>query len=256
MKQKSENQKALPKFLGILVVAGLIGGVLGGLSGVAGYFWEGHDDLGGTIAHLLGVASPWALALCAAVLLGLGLRQYRKAKTAFRSWDGEDEDVMQQAEERLSRTLLLDSLTVIVSFFFFNAGTEKLPQGSDGNTVLLLVVFLAVIALAILLQQKTVDLTKEMNPEKKGSVYDVKFQERWWESCDEAERRQIGQASYKAYVTVSKFCPYCWGVLFLGTMVFHYGILPSAVVLVIWAVLTVSYTREAIRLGRRGQKTE
>jgi len=27
-------------------------------------------------------------------------------------------------------------------------------------------------------------------------------------------------------------------------------------VLVIWAVLSVSYTREAIRLGRRGQKTE
>ena len=142
--------------------------MLGGLSGAVGYFWEGHDDLGGTIAHLLGVASPWALALCAAVLLGLGLYQYRKAKTAFRSWDGEDEDVMQQAEERLSRTLLLDSLTVIVSFFFFNAGTEKLPQGSDGNTVLLLVVCLAVIALAILLQQKTVDLTKKMNPEKRG----------------------------------------------------------------------------------------
>ncbi len=39
-------------------------------------------------------------------------------------------------------------------------------------------------------------------------------------------------------------------------MVFHYGILPSAVVLVIWAVLTVSYTREAIRLGRRARKTE
>ena len=49
---------------------------------------------------------------------------------------------------------------------------------------------------------------------------------------------------------------YCWGVLLLGNMVFHYGILPSAVVLVIWAVLSVSYTREAIRLGRRGQKTE
>ena len=100
------------------------------------------------------------------------------------------------------------------------------------------------------------DLTKKMNPEKRGSVYDMKFQERWWESCDEAERRQIGQASYKAYVTVSRFCPYCWGVLLLGNMVFHYGILPGAVVLVIWAVLSVSYTREAIRLGRRGQKTE
>lgn len=224
MKQKSENQKAFPRFLGILVVAGLIGGVLGGLSGVAGYFWEDHTAFGAAFAHLLGVASPWALTLCAAVLLGLGLRQYRKARTAFRSWDGEDEDVMQQAEERLSWTLL--------------------------------VIFLVVIALATLLQQKTVDLTKKMNPEKRGSVYDMKFQERWWESCDEAERRQIGQASYKAYVTVSRFCPYCWGVLLLGNMVFHYGILPSAVVLVIWAVLSVSYTREAIRLGRRGQKTE
>lgn len=163
---------------------------------------------------------------------------------------------MQRAEERLSWALLLDSLTVIVSFFFFNAGTAKLPQSSDGNTITLLVVFLVVIALATLLQQKTVDLTKKMNPEKRGSVYDMKFQERWWESCDEAERRQIGQASNKAYVTVSRFCPYCWGVLLLGNMVFHYGILPSAVVLVIWAVLSVSYTREAIRLGRRGQKTE
>ena len=153
----------------------------------------------------------------------------------------------------MARLHLLDSLTVIASFFFFNAGTAKLPQSSDGNTITLLVIFLVVIALATLLQQKTVDLTKKMNPEKRGSVYDMKFQERWWESCDEAERRQIGQASYKAYVTVSRFCPYCWGVLLLGNMVFHYGILPSAVVLVIWAVLSVSYTREAIRLGRRGQ---
>ena len=253
MKQKSENQKAFPRFLGILVVASLIGGVLGGI--ISDWLMR-RTAFGAAFAHLLGAASPWAMAACAAVLLGLGLYQYRKARTAFRSWDGEDEDVMQRAEEDLSRTLLLDSLTVIVSFFFFNAGTEKLPQGSDGNTVLLLVVFLAVIALAILLQQKTVDLTKEMNPEKRGSVYDMKFQERWWESCDEAERRQIGQASYKAYVTVSRFCPYCWGVLLLGNMVFHYGILPSAVVLMIWAVLSVSYTREAIRLGRRGQKTE
>lgn len=199
MKQKSENQKAFPRFLGILVVAGLIGGVLGGLSGVAGYFWEDHTAFGAAFAHLLGMASPWAMAACAAVLLGLGLYQYRKSNTAFHGWDGEDEDVMQRAEERLSWALLLDSLTVIVSFFFFNAGTAKLPQSSDGNTITLLVIFLVVIALATLLQQKTVDLTKKMNPEKRGSVYDMKFQERWWESCDEAERRQIGQASYKAY---------------------------------------------------------
>ena len=51
MKQKSENQKAFPRFLGILVVASLIGGVLGGLSGVAGYFWEDHTAFGAAFAH-------------------------------------------------------------------------------------------------------------------------------------------------------------------------------------------------------------
>ena len=250
MMQNSENQKAFPRFLGILVVASLIGGVLGGLSGVAGYFWEDHTAFGAAFAHLLGAASPWAMAACAAVLLGLGLYQYRKSDTAFHGWDGEDEDVMQRAEERLSWALLLDSLTVIVSFFFFNAGIVYLPQEVDSAMIPLLAIFLVVIALSILLQQKTVDLTKEINPEKRGSVYDMKFQERWWESCDEAERRQIGQASYKAYTTLNKFCPYCWGVLFLVNMIFHYGILPSTVVLLVWAVLTVSYTREAIRLSR------
>lgn len=249
MKQKSENQKALPKFLGILVIASLVGGVLGGLSGAAGYFLKG-EELGAAITRLLSTASPWAMALCATVLLGNGFYQYRRARTAFRSWDGENEDVIWQAEDRLSRAMLMSSLTAIVSFFFFSAGTVKLPQEADSAAIPLLAIFLVVIALSILLQQKTVDLTKEINPEKRGSVYDMKFQERWLESCDEAERRQIGQASYKAYTTLNKFCPYCWGVLFLGNMIFHYGILPSAIVLVIWAVLTVSYTREAIRLSR------
>ena len=52
MKQKSENQKALPKFFKLLAVAGLIGGVLGSLSCVAGYFWQEHD-LGAAFARML-----------------------------------------------------------------------------------------------------------------------------------------------------------------------------------------------------------
>ena len=168
MKQKSENQKALPKFLGILVIASLVGGVLGGLSGAAGYFLKG-EELGAAITRLLSTASPWAMALCATVLLGNGFYQYRRARAAFRSWDSENEDVIQRAEERLSLTLLLDSLTVIASFFFFNAGIVYLPQEVDSAMIPLLAIFLVVIALSILLQQKTVDLTKEINPEKRGS---------------------------------------------------------------------------------------
>ena len=99
MKQKSENQKALPKFFKLLAVAGLIGGVLGSLSSVAGYFWQEHD-LGAAFARMLNAGSLWGMLVCSAVLLGIGLRLYRSARNAFRSWDGEDETVMEQADEQ------------------------------------------------------------------------------------------------------------------------------------------------------------
>lgn len=116
------------------MIASLVGGVLGGLSGAAGYFLKG-EELGAAITRLLSTASPWAMALCATVLLGSGFYQYRRARTAFRSWDSENEDVIQRAEERLSLTLLLDSLTVIASFFFFNAGIVYLPQEVDSAMI-------------------------------------------------------------------------------------------------------------------------
>ena len=175
MKQKSENQKALPKFFKILAVAGLIGGVLGSLSSVAGYFWQEHD-LGAAFARMLNAGSLWGMLVCSAVLLGIGLRLYRSARNAFRGWDGEDETVMEQADEQLSWAMMLENLTMIVSFFCFSVGTAGIADGQLRRLVPLLVLFIAVLALAVLLQQKTVDLVKEMNPEKKGSIYDEKFQ--------------------------------------------------------------------------------
>ena len=115
---------------------------------------------------------------------------------------------------------------------------------------LIIVEFLAVIFLAVILQQKCVDLLKDINPEKKGSVYDMKFQKIWFDSCDEAEKRQIGQASYKAYSTTAKFCPFLWAIVFIGNMIFDYGLMPSTVVLIVWGVLQMSYMLEAMKLGR------
>lgn len=93
------------------------------------------------------------MALCATVLLGSGFYQYRRARTAFHGWDGENEDVIWQAEDRLSRAMLMSSLTAIVSFFFFSAGAVKLPQEVD-SAMILLAIFLVVIALSILLSRR------------------------------------------------------------------------------------------------------
>ena len=110
------------------------------------------------------------------------------------------------------------------------------------------------VALVVLAQQKTVDLTRRMNPEKQVSAYDRKFQKKWYELCDEAERAQIGQASYRAFRAVNVFCPFLWLALLLLSYVFPIGLLPMVSVLAVWAVLEVAYISECMRLSGKREK--
>ena len=112
--------------------------------------------------------------------------------------------------------------------------------------------FLVSVAAIILLQQKMVDLERRLNPEKQGSVYDLKFQKKWLESCDEAEQKQIGQAAYKAYHTVNVACPFLWMTMVLLNYAFDFGLLmPAFTVCLLWLLLNVTYSLEAIRVSRR-----
>ncbi len=250
-KQMNDNRKALPKFLITLIIAGIIGGILGGLSAAAGFWWQGINA-GYVMPKILHALALWGQVVCAVLILGGGFWQYRKAKKDFALWDDEDEAAIAKIEERVNWAMLCESMMLILSFFFFSAGTinvlkEDMILGSLG---LLIAEFLIVVFSAVILQQKCVDLLKQINPEKKGSVYDAKFQKIWFDSCDEAEKGQIGQAGYKAYSTTTKFCPFLWGIIFIGNMIFDYGLLPSTVVLIIWGVLQMSYMLEAMKLGR------
>ena len=106
--------------------------------------------------------------------------------------------------------------------------------------------------LLVFAQQKAVDLTRKMNPEKRGSVYDVHFKKKWFQSCDEAEQKQIGQAAYKAFNVVNTACPIAWMVLLLLSFAFNLSILlPAFLVCLLWLLLTVTYCLECIRLGKR-----
>ena len=173
---------------------------------------------------------------------------YRGAKGLFESWDGEEETVMDRAEEKLSWGLLVISVQMVLDLFFFPAGTIGQGLGALWSVLLFVVSLLGL----VLAQQKIVDLTRKMNPEKQGSVYDPKFQKKWFESCDEAEQKQIGQAAYKAFRAVTGAGGLLWLVLILLSYAFQINILlPVFLVCALWMVLSVSYTLECIRLGKR-----
>lgn len=251
MKTKSENRRALPKFFLTILGAGLFGGVLGFAAGFmnAGSLSDGVRQVLNTA---LTASAPWGIPVTNLAALGIGWGLYAKAKGLYKAWDGEDEDTIDDAEEKLSWGLLMSAVALLCDLFFFSVAVVY--AGSPVAMGAFIVEFFVGVGVATVLQQKVVDLTKKINPEKRGSVYDMKFQKKWMDSCDEAERRQIGQAAVRSYQAVTKVCLWLWVAL----MIFHYafdtGLLPAVPVLIIFGVLQITYTLESIRLSRKGGK--
>ena len=107
---------------------------------------------------------------------------------------------------------------------------------------------------AVILQQKCVDTAKQTNPEKKASVYDMRFQKKWMEDCDEAEKIMIGKCAFKAYSATNAVCTVLAIVLAVCALVFDIGFLPSFTVCLIWAVNISMYCKEAMRYSEAGNR--
>ena len=244
---KRDNRRAMPKFLLIMLASAVFGGVLGFGTG-----WVGHNGMAETAAaavdRVLWTITPWAIPVTTAVSLILMLWLYSSAKRRFAAWDGEDEEAMDKADVALNWGMLVTAVQLVVDFFFLAALSH---YDYDIAGLLGALFFLISIAFVVVAQQKIVDLTRRMNPEKKGSVYDVHFHKTWLESCDEAEQRQIGQAAYKTYRTVNTTCLVLWVVLMALSWMADIGLLPAFMVMVIWGVQQVGYCLESIRLEKK-----
>ena len=149
------------------------------------------------------------------------------------------------------------SVIMIVQMLFFGIMMADLENIADYSFAIAMVatgVFVVGNLAQLKQQQLMVDLEKEMNPSKRGSVYDAKFRDKWEESCDELEKIIIYKSAYKAYKTTALTCVILWIVTATLSIAFKTGPLPSVAVTVIWLVQTVSYCREAMKLERGGNR--
>ena len=188
---KQDNRRALPKYLLTILLCGLLGGVLGFFTGVAGAAGVA-ETVRQALDRLLAAVRPLGHRGERGDPAGSGLVPVRCRQTASATaWDGEDEDTMDDVEQQLSWALLLTRADDRAGLFLFRrlyhlrAGSCRICSS-----------FWRLWRCWSVLQQKIVDLERRINPEKRGSVYDMKFQKTWMDSCDEAERAQIGQACY------------------------------------------------------------
>ena len=255
---RQENRKALPKFIFIFIAAMIGGGILGFAMAFAGF--ENLRDALSVWGRLFSEgAAPWLLVALPVVELLVCLPLYSSAKKRLAGWDGEDEAVSESIEKTLSVGIWATGMAIILGFFL----TAALFSGflsMEGNPMRMSPVkffgglggFLVMLIVTLVLQQKLVDATKKLYPEKHGSVYDTKFQKKWLDSCDEAEKAVIGQCALKAYQATTYTCLVLWAVFALGGLFFSWGLLPAMAVCIVWAVNQSVYSYWAIRLARPG----
>lgn len=250
MKPKSENRKAMPKFILIMIAALVIGGLLGVLLVMADGDWTASLSL--TVRNALCAASPWLLLADSIFSAAAVWILYRKARSRWAAiTDPDDESSLEQVDALLDTALVINSVCTIISYFLIAVSFCCFDQMRPAMFLMSLAVFALCLVIMIVGQQKVVDLAKKLYPEKRGSVYDVKFAEKWYESCDEAERAMICQAAFASYKATTLTCLLLWLAMVLGAMLFEIGILPIAVVTVVWLVSTLSYSIKARKLSKR-----
>lgn len=239
---RAANRKALPKFLLFTLVCAVIGGIAGycaaryGLDQLSGVLADASAFFGTRIA-------PWLMVAVAVITPAVCIPMYRHAKALLASWDGEDEDTSSVIDGKLSAVLWASSASLVLAFFLI-AATYSVGIAA----------FLAILVESILIQQKCVDAAKQMSPEKKASIYDLQFQKKWVDDCDEAEKIMIGKCAFKAYSAVNRVCAIAAIVLAICALVFGIGFLPSLAVCIIWMVNLSVYCKEAMRYAKAGNK--
>ncbi len=253
---KKEDKKSMKKFAIIMICSLLLGGVVGFAMGMAdrGDFMMLLTD--GVAGVIKGISHYIMLILGVVVSIAVAVI-YRRDRKMYAVWDGEDENTLNKIEAELSWALFFINTNTIVMYVFMVIGFGEIMAFDEfGKAELIRCgVFMAGIILSLILfvigNSKVVNFEKEINPEKKGSVYDTKFQKKWMDSCDEAEKMLIYKSTYASYKAVNTTCMILWFVSLVGVALWDYGIVPVIFIGIIWLVSSVSYYLESMKLSKK-----
>lgn len=260
MKQEKKVNSYL-RGIKIIALACVIGGVIGGVTGAIRFVLlsRGVAVSGDWVLQQIRSLLVPILGIIFAVTVILEELCFHKLKgICEKQITAEDEecDQLEYEEEKTGAFgTNLNVLSQVVSIFFLTFGYSMKYIETDDHACSFLVacvIFVASFIYIYFWQIRFVKLLQKTHPEKKGDPSSAKFQEQWLESCDEAEKECIYQASYKGYQTVMKWAPILTFVALILHMFFDTGILAIVMTSVIWLVTSVTYCRACLQ--NKGEK--
>ncbi len=258
---KKEDKRALKKFAGISALAFLVGIAVGVGGAVLGDMLT-EGAAGEKLMLILEKIAVYGGYVVTTALLLASIVLYKRSRAEYTAWDEENEDILCGIETKLSYVLWFSNLLMFGSYFFFTVGVWAVDIADIKHTVAgnetmywtsLGLVFLHLVyamTAACIIQQKTVNLSKEISPEKSGSVYDMKFQDKWMEHCDEAERYTAYKCSFKTFKTMQLVGMVLWIVCLVGQVSFGTGAFATVIVTVFLLIQTSVYSVQGIYFAK------
>ena len=173
VENKKEDKKYLVKFL-IILACSFIVGIVAGI-GIA--FFEDVPELpetiSSTVKNFVVMLAPY-VSIVYVVVMGIALFvTHNKASIMAAAWDGEDEEEYEKIDAMLGNVLCALSIGMVITYFFFAIGFEDIAKRSIFGDLCYFFGFIAAMVVIVVGQSAIIKLTKELNPEKKGSVYEL-----------------------------------------------------------------------------------
>ena len=255
--KRIENKKSDKKALKIFIPCLIISFVAGILLSTLGNFMEENvaDFIAKGIVSALKVITPYANLVMNAIGIIISVIVLVNVKKRIKAWDGENEEEYETIDRSMSVVLILNNFIFILSYFFFAAGFEYcLKTGTLIEMICSFAGFILALAGNMIIQAKVINMYKEMNPEKQGSVYAMDFGKQWEKSCDEAEKLQIYKAAFGSYNFCNVFYIVLWLFCVFGNEVWHFGIMPATIVIIVWLAQFISYQAYAAYYAKNPNK--
>lgn len=239
--KKKSPARIYVTFAVIIIICGLIGGI-------AGYATISNElsmhDLSQQLNQALSAPGPWWF-LPGLLLLAASTWLYFRGKRMIPQ-ALEDDELFPQANLTFCRAMFLANLATVLMFLAMALGYAS-SWGFNLSWFLLIGHIIWMTAI----QARIISATKKLFPEKRGDIFDFKFQKDWYESCDEAERQQIAQCSYQAFKVMGLIFPGIMAILSILSVIDL--VAPSYSLLVggLWLVQQFVYNYTSLQMDKK-----
>ncbi len=252
---KKEDYKRMPVFFIAMAVFAIGGSFFGYFLASKHELFEMSVDFFKENGKLFSLCFAAAMYVFGTITAVISIVKYIKVKKLWGT-EKEREDNWDLIEDKVADLFGTVGRSIIICFFLHGASIYNLfPNLRSVKTetgfiaeIYEIGFFLSLIgvviftALFFIIQRKSLEIEKLLNPEKNGSIFDFSFKKKWVSGFDEAEKKQVGIAAYKAYNIVNMTCTIMTVLLIIIGMFADITIVPLLCVAVIWIVQLTSFT--------------